>query len=203
MGDIRFEHVYERLAARDDAKQLIASLSDVEVIAALAAASSHNDPYVANVLATEAMNRAEAKEVAFARAAEAIVQLDEGGIVRAANPAASGLFGVDAEWLRGRRLADVVHPCDPVGTCPLLAPVVAGVAHEGFNVTMQRADGTQFGACFAVSPIRRDGESTGAIVTFRDATACPYVLATEGKTAGRIHVNPAHVDASAITHPPS
>ena len=57
MGDARFEEPYERLADASDRASALRRLSHAEVIQALAAASRAQDPYLANVLATEALNR--------------------------------------------------------------------------------------------------------------------------------------------------
>ncbi|HWG90736.1 MAG TPA: hypothetical protein VNZ52_07825 [Candidatus Thermoplasmatota archaeon] len=57
MGDRRFEAPYDRLADADNAVETLRGFRHEEVIEALAAASRKDDPLLANVLATEALNR--------------------------------------------------------------------------------------------------------------------------------------------------
>jgi PAS domain S-box-containing protein len=58
VGDLRFSRAYDRLrGARELPALPLKELGDDEVIQALAHASREHDPYLANVLATEALNR--------------------------------------------------------------------------------------------------------------------------------------------------
>lgn len=57
MGDRRFDRVYEELEGAPDRSAHLAAMEDEAVIHALASASRRGDPYLANVLATEAVNR--------------------------------------------------------------------------------------------------------------------------------------------------
>lgn len=57
MGDARFEPPLERLRRSADRATEMARLHDEEILQALGAASKESDPYLANVLATEALNR--------------------------------------------------------------------------------------------------------------------------------------------------
>lgn len=57
MGDARFDPPLARLRAASDRASALAALNDEEVLQALAASSKFDDAYLANVLATEALNR--------------------------------------------------------------------------------------------------------------------------------------------------
>ncbi|HVM46157.1 MAG TPA: PAS domain S-box protein [Candidatus Thermoplasmatota archaeon] len=57
MGDLRFDAHLERVARAPDRAAAIRGMSDEEIVQALAAASKGADAYLANVLATEVMNR--------------------------------------------------------------------------------------------------------------------------------------------------
>lgn len=57
MGDVRLKAPYQRVKSAANALDEIRLLSDEEVIAALSAAAAEKDPYVSNVLTTEAQNR--------------------------------------------------------------------------------------------------------------------------------------------------
>lgn len=57
MGDRRFEAAYRTVVEARDGAAAIRSLSDDELVHALAAASRKMDAYLANVLASELLNR--------------------------------------------------------------------------------------------------------------------------------------------------
>lgn len=65
----------------------------------------------------EALRRSEAQYRAiFERALDAIVVLDDAGLLVQVNPAACALFGLSQEELTGRRLADFIAPGEDVTT---------------------------------------------------------------------------------------
>lgn len=57
MGDARFTDAYRRLKEAGDRQALLARMGFDELLMALSAASREADPYLANVLATEVLNR--------------------------------------------------------------------------------------------------------------------------------------------------
>lgn len=57
MGDRRFDGDLRELVGSPDAATRLCGMSDAGIVQALAAASKVHDPYLANVLATEALNR--------------------------------------------------------------------------------------------------------------------------------------------------
>lgn len=57
MGDRRYEEPYDRVKGAEDRRGAITGLDDAEVLQALAGASRGGDAYLANILATEALNR--------------------------------------------------------------------------------------------------------------------------------------------------
>jgi signal transduction histidine kinase len=57
MGDSRYRAFFERVRDANDRAREIRLLPDEGVVAALAASAEGNDPYLTNVLATEALNR--------------------------------------------------------------------------------------------------------------------------------------------------
>lgn len=57
MGDVRFAMAFDRLRRSKDLAVTLHGLTDEEVVHALAHASREHAPYLANVLATEALNR--------------------------------------------------------------------------------------------------------------------------------------------------
>ncbi|MFA5862461.1 MAG: hypothetical protein WDA16_12275 [Candidatus Thermoplasmatota archaeon] len=57
MGDRRFEKAYDEFTKAPDREEAVHRIDYEDLIHALAAASARHDPLVANVLATEALNR--------------------------------------------------------------------------------------------------------------------------------------------------
>lgn len=76
MGDARFEPHYARVKRARHPVQEIRAMSDEEVIAALGGASRASDPYTANVLATEALNRVRRHAAITDHLGEGVVALD-------------------------------------------------------------------------------------------------------------------------------
>jgi PAS domain S-box-containing protein len=102
---------------------------------------------------------------------EGIIGLDRDGMVLFANPSATRLLGWSEDELIGRLGHDVFHHSYPDGTpfpwtdCPIRWTALEGeVAH--LEDVFWRRDGTSF-PCEALSaPLRRDGELTGAVLSF-------------------------------------
>lgn len=57
MGDARFEQPLDRVRVAPDRVRAVAGLDYEDLVLALAAASREREPYMANVLATELLNR--------------------------------------------------------------------------------------------------------------------------------------------------
>lgn len=171
MGDVRFLSQYERVRQAADAPAAMASMSDEDVIAALAGASMLRDPYAANVLATEAQNRARAQDTIVRTAGEGICAVDREGRLRSMNPAAETLLGYAQGELAGRRLHDAVHADGPWEECAVPRVVLQrGEEMHALEYVLRRKDGTTFPALMTASPVLREGEPEGAVMVFRDVT---------------------------------
>lgn len=185
MGDVRFSRVYEQVRSAADLPTVLRGLPDLQVVEALAAASREGDPYLANVLATEALNRIRRCSAITQFLREGLVVLDREGRVVLLNP--------EGERLLGHRHADVlaadfhalVHhqhattadlsegelETVPRADCDLMRALRAAnrVAVEDHD-TFTRSDGTTFLAGFTAGAIEREGETEGLVVVFRDLT---------------------------------
>lgn len=110
MGDRRFEKLYAGIAQASDRMGAIRKLDDKEVIAAIAGASRGGDPLIANILATEALNRLH-RATAIARdLGDGVLATDPDLRVTFINPAAETLLGVPADEVLGKSLHKVFHP---------------------------------------------------------------------------------------------
>lgn len=173
MGDTRFRPYYERVRDAPSAADAIRSLSDEGVISALAAASREHNPYLANVLASEALNRARQKEAITTALGEGVYVVDEGGVLTFINPAAERMLALDARTALGRPIHDVVHPpgrnlaAEP---CPLLRTLASAETIQADDVRFACEGGDSFPVALTAAPIVRDGAVEGAVVAFQDIT---------------------------------
>ncbi|HWG92504.1 MAG TPA: PAS domain S-box protein, partial [Candidatus Thermoplasmatota archaeon] len=173
MGDLRFLAPYERVRSADDRVETLRRLGDLDVVAALAAASFERDPLLANVLATEAMNRMRRHGTIVETAAEGLLSLDAGGHVTFLNPAAAALFGYGPEELLGRNIESFFQPVRAEAPTPGGGSFLERVLHRqealrNLETRVRRADGELVPVMASAAPILREGATEGAVVTLTD-----------------------------------
>lgn len=170
MGDRRFESSYERLRGKDTV-HVLATMTDEEVVSALAASSRAHDPYLANVLATAAHNRLRRSTAVIDNIGEGLCALDTRGVIVQANPAAASLLGIPQADLLGREFHALVHAhYGPAHSqpdeCELERLVLAEVstrAEEWFA-----SPRGAFPVAITVSPVLIDDDVEGHVVLFQD-----------------------------------
>ena len=107
---------------------------------------------------------------------EGIFGLDIQGKHTFVNPSAARMLGYTVDELTGRHSHTLWHHKKPDGTaypedeCPIYAAYREGKACHGQDAVFWRKDGTSFPAQFTSTPIVKDGEIIGAVVTFIDIT---------------------------------
>lgn len=171
MGDKRFDPVYERLRGASDRADLMRTMTDVEVVQALAAASRARDPLLANVLATEAENRMRRAGIAAARAPECIIALDAHGRVTYANEAALALLRCRRRDLVGRIVWEAVEVFSPDGEriAPEARPsytALHDMREARGEVYVRCSDGKRIRCIYLAAPIATGGVVDGAVVVF-------------------------------------
>ena len=80
--------------ARDRTREL-QRMEDDDVIGAIAAVCRDRDAYLANVLATEALNRSQRTRAMISATSEGMLALDERGAITFMNRAAEQLLGIE------------------------------------------------------------------------------------------------------------
>jgi diguanylate cyclase (GGDEF)-like protein/PAS domain S-box-containing protein len=109
-------------------------------------------------------------------AGEGIFGVDVTGLVTFVNPAALRLLGFAAEELLGQRVHAAIHHSHeggsiyPVVDCPMYASYTQGAKNQVSDEVLWRKDGSSFPVEYSSTPITKDGQVTGAVVTFRDIT---------------------------------
>jgi PAS domain S-box-containing protein len=137
-----------------------------EVIQALAAASRAGDPLMANVLATEAVNRMRRVRAAIQSLGEGICLLDPDGRLTLFNPAAERITGWQRMDVEGLPIEETVAPTarwrEVVETRRPLH-----VEEERFL----RKEGAPFPVSCTIAPVILGGDVDGVVIVFRDVTA--------------------------------
>jgi diguanylate cyclase (GGDEF)-like protein/PAS domain S-box-containing protein len=109
-------------------------------------------------------------------AGEGIFGVDVMGQVTFVNPAALRLLGFAAEELLGQRVHAAIHHSHedgsiyPVVDSPMYASYTQGAENQVGDEVLWRKDGSSFPVEYSSTPIAKDGQVTGAVVTFRDVT---------------------------------
>jgi PAS domain S-box-containing protein len=108
-------------------------------------------------------------------AGEGVYGVDVHGICTFCNPAGLRLLGFEsADQVLGRNMHDLIHHSHADGMaydqkqCPIFRTFHTGEGTLGEEDIFWRADGTCMPVEYRAHPIRRDGETLGAVVTFVD-----------------------------------
>ncbi len=108
-------------------------------------------------------------------AGEGVYGVDTRGLCTFCNPAALQLLGLEsADQILGRNVHSQFHHTRTDGTpypfeeCPIFRTFVTGEGTLGEEEVFWRADGTPLPVEYRAHPVRRDGETLGAVVTFVD-----------------------------------
>ena len=128
--------------------------------------------------AQEALHESEGRiRLLLDSTAEAIFGIDREGMCTFCNPATLRLLGhKSVDDLLGVRMHSVMHHSHadgtpyPVEECPISNSLRLSEGIHSDNEVFWRSDGTSFPVEYWAYPIRKEGESVGAVVTFLDIT---------------------------------
>jgi PAS domain S-box-containing protein len=103
---------------------------------------------------------------------EGVLELDNGGLVRYANPAAAKHLGYDVEELHGRDYRQFINtdgdpnaPTDVVRRLRFTTDIMRGV-----GALLRRKDGVRRPVEYRIVPVTDDGRTVGTVLTFRDVS---------------------------------
>ncbi len=108
---------------------------------------------------------------------EGVYGLDARGVVTFVNRRGSEMLGYEPEELIGRVMHEVTHysrrdgTAYPVTECPVYRAASQGVPCQVDDEVMWRKDGIPLEVEYSASPVRDQGQVSGAVVNFRDITA--------------------------------
>ncbi|GEM_PF-5659312 len=176
MGDVRYQEPYSRILKASDRAAALQRMKDDEIIAAIAATARKEDTYLANVLATEAINRTQRTRAIVRATGEGMLAIDQAHAISFMNPAAERLLRVPFEAACRLGLLGVLAVEGPGGAPapleehPLLVALERGETCEERARRFLRADGTAFPASCVATPVRVEGEPRGAVMVLRDET---------------------------------
>ena len=109
-------------------------------------------------------------------AGEGVFGLDNEGTTTFVNPAACRILGFSPEDLIGQPMHALIHHSYGDGTpypkekCHMRAAFMEGAVHRVTDEVLWRQDGTSLPVEYTSTPIQKDGELLGAVVTFSDVT---------------------------------
>ncbi|MTW21225.1 EAL domain-containing protein [Allochromatium palmeri] len=108
---------------------------------------------------------------------EGLFGLDLAGCVTFINPAAAHMLGFEPEALIGQPIHPLIHHSRADGapllpdSCSILVALENGEDCHSTNEVLWRRDGSCFPAEYWATPVRRDQQIEGAVVTFHDISA--------------------------------
>lgn len=174
MGDIRFARHYELVRDASDPASTIRSLADEDLVAALAGASQDQQPYLANVLATELTNRVRRQAAITEAAGEGLCALDRAGNLTFLNAAGQHMLGRARGEVLGLHMHEIVHAGTsshaPDAPCPLSSPHAPRTPRGWQDDLFSRAGAPPIPVAWCSAPLLRDGELEGIVVVFQDTT---------------------------------
>lgn len=109
-------------------------------------------------------------------AAEGIFGVDRQGNITFVNAATCAMLGFDAGDLVGKQSHELIHHHRPDGTaypvseCPMYGAYTRGEASRIDDEFLWRKDGSGFPVEYGATPVLKDGEIVGAVISFTDIT---------------------------------
>lgn len=171
MGDRRFDLIFERVKNAKDRVREIHSLSDDDVISALGGATQQGDPLLANVLATEAQNRAQRSTELTAALGEGVIVMDKAWRIAMQNPAAERMLGWASSEFVGRDLHTLIHPfCNVPEECHLGSLPPPDFFFQNDDALVMRKDGRTIRVAYTMTPMLRAGDVDGGVLILRDSS---------------------------------
>lgn len=107
---------------------------------------------------------------------EGIYAIDAAGKITFVNAAAERMLGFRARELIGKPMQRALHcskldgTCGGIETCRVLGVMRTGEPFRSEDDLFTRRDGTKFPIRYSSAPIRRGGQTVGAVVAFHDIT---------------------------------
>jgi diguanylate cyclase (GGDEF)-like protein/PAS domain S-box-containing protein len=123
-------------------------------------------------LAEEALRKSQQEFASlFQSLSEAILYLDERGIILEANKRFTELFGYTLEEIKGKDVnSGIIHPPDKIEEGKELDKRIFSQSYSGFETVRKKKDGTIFPVFTSGSPVLIDGKVKGIIAIYMDIT---------------------------------
>lgn len=162
---MRFQPYYERFARAEDRAEALREMSAEEIVQALAAASRSGEPLLANVLATEAINRLRRVKTAIHHLGEGVCLIDAEGRVILLNPTAERLTGWRRAEVEGRHAQETI-----LSSSTWREVLRARRALHSEEERFVRKGGMRFPASCTLAPVVSGEAVDGVVIVFRDVT---------------------------------
>lgn len=179
MGDVRFQKSYSRVREATNRVAALRTMSDEEVIEALAGASMEKDPLFANFLGTEAVNRLRRARRVLDQLIEGVIATDRAGTIVLLNPSAERMLGWLQDEAAGRPVGEILKVSPAAAT---EAELSSGPSIDLFGLarstTVHYPDVIISGkwpsrlfASLTASPLLHYEEFSGVVLSFQDTGA--------------------------------
>ena len=109
-------------------------------------------------------------------AGEGIIGIDRNGYSTFVNPAAARILGYTTKDLLNKPHHKLVHHSHRDGSayseeeCPITATIKDGKTHSASDELFWKKDGTSIDVSYICTPIKENGEITGAVLTYQNIT---------------------------------
>jgi PAS domain S-box-containing protein len=150
----------------DDTRDLLSGLL-AQSAAAIRNAALYREVAVTNRRLEQEVRR---NELLLNSVADGVFGVDDHGRLTFINPAATRMLGYDASDVLGQDAHDRLHHASPdgVGSCPAAVALRQGQEYRSSDDGLWRRDGRRVPVDLVVTPLQQDGNTLGAVVTFRD-----------------------------------
>jgi PAS domain S-box-containing protein len=171
MGDRRFDPLFQRVRDATDPIAEIRDLSDDDVIGALGGATRQDDLLLANILATEAQNRAQRSTELSAALGEGVIVMDNEWRITQQNPAAERMLGWPSEEFVGQDPHALIHPfCHEPDECHLGSVPAPDFFYQNDDGLVMRKEGRTIRVAYTITPMLRAGQVDGGVLILRDSS---------------------------------
>lgn len=187
MGDRRFDSVFQRVRDAKNRAGAIGALSDDDVIAALGGASQHGDALLANVLATEAQNRAQRSHALTSALGEGVIVMNGGWRITLQNPAAERMLGWTSTEVVGQDPHALIHPfCKTLHECHLGSVPPPDFFYQNDDALVMRKDGRTIRVAYTITPMMHGTDVDGGVLILRDSSESKRMEEKASETQDRL-----------------
>lgn len=101
---------------------------------------------------------------------DGVISLDSEGTTTSINPSAQLILGYTEEEFIGKSIQELIFPPNPEGEDLIEASIKYGKVYRETDHKFRRKNGSTFSVEYMITPILEEGQTIGAVITFREST---------------------------------